>query len=143
MDFRLKRKIDIAILIVLMTVIGARIFYVNSDKNIEHVELSSASLSCEQNRKYGQFTGYFTVEGLRLSSPKGYESCESFKNIMMSKSISGNFIKTTNRLVDITINDKPYYERSNVRNFYYSIFGSLFIWVFLRTVIFWVVRKYA
>jgi hypothetical protein len=143
MTLKFKQKIDIVIILVLLILIGGRIFYVHSDINIGYVELSTATLSCEKNRKYDKFSGYFTIDNDRYSSSKNYDSCETFKAIMNGKKINGYFMKGSGRLVEIIVDNKPYYERSYLSQLFYSIFGALIIWSFSRYVIFIVVRKYA
>ena len=138
-----KRKIDIAIFLLFFLGISSRILFINSDARVISVVLDDAVLSCKQNKKYDKYTGYFSLNGLTLSSRKSYESCQSFKDAVAGKNVKGNYLSENNLLVDITIDKKVYYERSFARHIFLAAFLSIIAWALTRHVTFWLWRKYA
>lgn len=120
--------------------------YVRSNNNVGYVELTQAELACEQDdfrNKINKFTGYFHLNNNKYYLSKKFDSCEDFINLVRDKSISANYLKGNNLIIDFYINDDAYYESSFNESLLITIFLSFLCWVFLRIPIKWLIRKYA
>jgi hypothetical protein len=134
-------KVDLLILTVLALLFIGWFSNSRADSNIGKVDLAGSVLSCEKDKKWSHYRGYFELNGKQYYSLKKYRSCDNFKAEIADKSLVAKHLKSNGLILELTDDDKFLYDSG----FYGVGFGLVLVWFLsfavVRVPIRWLLKK--
>ena len=136
-------KVDIVIFTSFMFLASGWMYYSRTSENVGEIDLSASQLSCEKNRKFDNYTGYFHLNSDKYYLSSNFNTCDDFKNLVSGKELYSRYLKGNHLIIDFYVDGQEYYESNFNKSFLAALLLSLISWVFLRVPIHWLLRKYA
>ena len=136
-------KVDFLILAVLAVLFIGWFVNSRSDSNIGNIVLSGSVLTCEKDKKWSHYSGYFSLNNEQYYTLQKYSSCNAFKAEMAGKSLMAKYLKSNGLIVELKSDDQILYN-SGVTG---AAFGLVFAWFLafavIRLPVRWLLKKHA
>ena len=136
-------KADFLVLAVLaMFFIG---WFINSrsDSNIGYIDLAGSLLTCEKDKKWSHYLGYFSLNSEQYYTLQKYSSCDAFKAEMAGKSLMAKYLKSNGFILELKDDEQILYNSG----FAGSSFGLILVWFLtfavIRMPVRWLIKKRA
>lgn len=129
-------KADFLILAVLAVLFIGWFVNSRSDSNIGNIVLSGSVLTCEKDKRWSHYLGYFSLNNEQYYTLQKYSSCNVFKAEMAGKSLMAKYLKSNGLIVELKSDDQILYN-SGVAG---AAFGLVFAWFLAFAAIRWPVR---
>ncbi|WP_214000460.1 hypothetical protein [Arsukibacterium sp.] len=137
------KKADFLILAVLALLFIGWFINSRSDSNIGYIDLAGSVLSCEKDKKWSHYLGYFSLNSEQYYTLQKYSSCDAFKAEMAGKSLMAKYLKSNGLIVELKSDDQILYN-SGVAGF---ALGLVFAWFLafavIRLPVRWLLKKHA
>lgn len=136
-------KADFLILVVLAVLFIGWFINSRSDSNIGNIDLAGSILTCEKDKKWSHYLGYFSLNNEQYYTLQKYSSCDAFKAEMAGKSLVAKYLKSNGLIVELKSDDQILYNSG----FAGSAFGLVFAWFLafavIRLPVRWLLKKHA
>ena len=136
-------KADFLILAVLGMLFTGWFINSRNDSNVGNIVLSDSVLTCEQDKKWSHYLGYFSLNNEQYYTLQKYSSCDAFKAEMEGKSLIAKYLKSNGFILELKSEDQILYN-SGVAG---SAFGLVFAWflafALVRLPVRWLLNKHA
>lgn len=138
-DKKLRFEALTAIALIALTIVW--IIYHRAPDKVEYIELTGSELYCKLNLKHDNYTGYYQLKGQSYHSYHNYDSCEEFISLMDGKIITGKYLKSNNRLVELRVGSSLYTDNSTGMQILVGIFYGVILYAVFRKPILWLRDK--
>lgn len=124
------------------------LLYAWNPNNIGQTLLSGSEVICVDggSGKYGGVHASLSLNGQQYSIKGKFDSpndCQNFALSLVGKKVEGNYLKVNNIILDLFIDNKPYYERSLILAILACLFLAVVAWSLIRNPLMWLLRKFA
>lgn len=136
-------KADFLILVVLAVLFIGWFINSRSDSNIGNIDLAGSILTCEKDKKWSHYLGYFSLNNEQYYTLQKYSSCDAFKAEMAGKSLVAKYLKSNGLIVELKSDDRILYNSGLAG----SVLGLVLAWFLafavVRLPVRWRLKKHA
>ncbi|MDX1538363.1 hypothetical protein [Arsukibacterium sp.] len=136
-------KADFLILVVLAVLFIGWFINSRSDSNIGNIDLAGSVLTCEKDKKWSHYLGYFGLHNEQYYTLQKYSSCDAFKAEMAGKSLMAKYLKSNGLIVELKSDDQILYNSGFAGSAFALVFAWFLAFTVIRLPVRWLLKKHA
>jgi hypothetical protein len=136
-------KADFLILATLAVLFIGWFINSRSDSNIGNIDLAGSVLTCEKDKKWSHYLGYFSLNSEQYYTLQKYSSCDAFKAEMAGKSLMAKYLKSNGLIVELKGDDQVLYSSGLAGSALGLVFAWFLAFAVIRLPVRWLLKKHA